>query len=64
MLASRTVALWSGLIGVQRPKTAAIAKTKLTLSFKSKRHVLRADTMSGRTPNVNKIAPRKSRARR
>src|SRR6478736_10056193 len=44
------------VVGLDRRRAtqvAAITKTKLALSFRSKRHVLRADRMSGRTPNVN-----------
>ena len=44
------------MVGLDRRRAtqaAAITKTKLTPSFRSKRHVLRADRMSGRTPNVN-----------
>src|SRR6516225_4558041 len=44
------------VVGLDRRRATQVAvtiKTKLALSFKSKRHVLRADTMSGRTPNVN-----------
>src|SRR5689334_22747169 len=44
------------VVGLDRRRAtqaAAITNTKLTLSFRSKRHVLRADRMSGRTPNVN-----------
>src|SRR6476620_4903640 len=44
------------VVGLDRRRAtqvAAIIKTKLTLSFRSKRHVPRADTMSGRTPKVN-----------
>src|SRR6478735_8031662 len=44
------------VVGLDRRRAtqaAAITKNKLTPSFRSKRHVLRADRMSGRTPNVN-----------
>src|SRR6476660_8331399 len=46
----------SFVVGIDRGRAtqaAAITNTKLTLSFRSKRHVLRAGRMSGRTPNVN-----------
>src|SRR6476659_3668455 len=44
------------VVGLDRRRAtqvAAITKNKVTRSFKSKRHVLRADRMSGRPPNVN-----------
>src|SRR6476646_4774251 len=44
------------VVGLDRRRAtqvAAITNTKLTLSFRSKRHVVRADRMSGRAPNVN-----------
>src|SRR6476620_9722303 len=41
-----------GLDRRRETQVAAIIKTKLTMSFRSKRHVPRADTMSGRTPKV------------
>src|SRR4029077_18272786 len=42
-----------GLDRRRETQVAAITKTKLALSFRSKRHVPRADTVSGRTSKVN-----------